>query len=331
MKNYYDILGLSSYEDSQDVILDKYKKATEMLSSHVMNKDMRSQLIDINEAFLVLSDITLKRKYDYALSIGSERGELSNLLLEKRQKSEQFITDKLVATPKRRKKNKWPAIICGLLLLSALGTLLRICSQAYIQDQNSSVVDIGLFSVPSGWTNYSIDGAFSLSVPQTMELSQEYDCYIQWNSENLGVLDCSDAIFQQKGLSEMEADALGKYARVIAESFSLSSEDLPHYYDSPALTPEDFKEFREIVDDEIKPYTYLNEPRWRWIEIDGTKALEGTYRRNGEDGPVKCKFYILFNLNQMAKVIVAFREKDSEIWESDLNNVIRTFKWTTPR
>lgn len=42
MKNYYDILGLSSYEDSQDVILDKYKEVTIQLSSHVLDKDMGS-------------------------------------------------------------------------------------------------------------------------------------------------------------------------------------------------------------------------------------------------------------------------------------------------
>jgi len=86
-----------------------------------------------------------------------------------------------------------------------------------------------------------------------------------------------------------------------------------------------------MVDEEIKPYTYVDNPIWRWIDIDGTKAIEGTYRRNGDDGPVNCKFYLLSNYGEMAKIVVTFREKDGNRWESDLNNVIRTFKWDAPR
>ena len=62
MKNYYEILKLLSYEDSQDVILAQYKNLTAQLRFQVLNKDIKKQLIEINEAFLVLSDKELKRK-----------------------------------------------------------------------------------------------------------------------------------------------------------------------------------------------------------------------------------------------------------------------------
>ena len=80
MKNYYNILGLSSYEDSQDVILAKYKEITARLRSQVLSKDLKNQLIEVNEAFLVLSDKELKKKYDYSLSSNSQD---NTLLLEK--------------------------------------------------------------------------------------------------------------------------------------------------------------------------------------------------------------------------------------------------------
>lgn len=152
MKNYYDILGLSSYEDSQDVILDKYKEVTTQLSSHVLDKDMRGQLIAVNEAFLVLSDEELKKKYDYALSSNLVNEELLKLLALKRQKAEQFINDKLSNAPKKRKKNKWPAIICGFFLLSALGTISRTCSHAYMQEKSSHADIVQSFSTPSDWS-----------------------------------------------------------------------------------------------------------------------------------------------------------------------------------
>ena len=86
-----------------------------------------------------------------------------------------------------------------------------------------------------------------------------------------------------------------------------------------------------MVDEEIKPYTYVDTPTWRWIDINGTKAIEGSYKRNGENGPVKCKIYLLSNYSEMVKIIITFREKDSQQWESDLNHVIQTFKWETLR
>lgn len=331
MKNYYDILGLSSYEDSQDVILDKYKEVTTQLRSHVLDKDMSGQLIAVNEAFLVLSDEELKKKYDYALSSNLVNEELLKLLAAKRQKAEQFINDKLSNAPKKRKKNKWPAIICGFFLLSALGTISRTCSQAYIQEKSSHAEVVNTFVVPSDWSEYRIDNAFSLSVPNTMELRNDYDDYTQWANNKIGLLSSADAVFQQKNLSSMTKDAYNTYARVLIQHFSFSPGEVEHHYESPGLVSEDYRNLREMVDEEIKQYTYVDRPTWRWIDINGTKAIEGTYRRNGDDGPVKCKFYLLSNHSEMTKVLITFREKDSDLWESDLNNVIKTFKWESPK
>ncbi len=331
MKNYYSILGLSSYEDSQDVILGKYKTVTAQFRAQVLNKDMKDPLIEINEAFLVLSDTDLKKKYDYSLSNDSEDDELTLCLSEKRNKAKSFISEKLSNAPKKKKKNKWPAIICGFFLLSALGTISRTCSQAYMQEKSSHAEVITTFSTPSDWTEYKIDNALSISVPNTMELRHDYDDYTQWMSNNIGLLNSSDAVFQQKNLSSMSSDAYNTYARVLIQHYSFSPGEVEHHYESPGLVAEDYRNLKEMVDDEIKPYTYIDTPTWHWIDIDGIKAIEGDYRRNGEDGPVKCKFYLLSNYNEMVKIIVTYREKDGDYWESDLNNIIRTFKWTSPR
>lgn len=331
MKNYYSILGLSSYEDSQDVILAKYKEITAHLRSQVLSKDVKNQLIEVNEAFLVLSDKELKRKYDYSFSSNSQDSTLLSDISLKHDRAVQFVSAKLDNAPKKRKKNKWPAIICGFFLLSAIGTITRTCSQAYIQEKSSHAEIVEAFTTPSDWSEYKIAGAMTISVPNTMELRKDYDDYTKWMSNNIGVLNSADAVFQQKNLSEMSDDAYQTYARVLIQHFSFSPADVEHHYESPGLTPEDYRNLREMVDEEIKPYTYVDTPTWRWIDINGTKAIEGSYRRNGENGPVKCKIYLLSNYSEMVKIIITFREKDSQQWESDLNHVIQTFKWETLR
>lgn len=331
MKNYYNILGLSSYEDSQDVVLSRYKEMTAHLRSQVLSKDVKNQLIDVNEAFLVLSDKELKRKYDYSLSSNSQDTTLLSGITLKHERAAQFVSEKLDNAPKKRKKSKWPAILCGFFLLSALGTVSRTCTQAYRQEKSSQAEIVEVFTAPSDWSEFNIDGAIKISVPNTLELRKDYDDYTQWISNNIGVLSSADAVFQQKNLSEMSDDAYQTYARVLIQHYSFSPADVEHHYESPGLTAEDYRNLREMVDEEIKPYTYVDTPTWRWIDINGIKAIEGSYRRNGDNGPVKCKFYLLSNFSEMAKIIITFREKDSRRWESDLNSIIRTFKWENPR
>lgn len=331
IKNYYDILGLSSYEDSQDVILSKYREVTAKFRSQVLDKDVTSHLIDINEAYLVLSDTKLKQKYDYALSNDSGTDELLQYLADKHNKANEFVTGRLANAPKKRKKNRWPAIICGFFLLSALGTISRTCTQAYVQEKSSHAEVVNIFETPTNWTEYKIDDSFSISVPNSMELRHDYDDYTRWVSNKLGLLSSADAVFQQKELATMSSEAYKTYARVLVQHFSFSPGEVEHHYESPGLTSEDYKNLREMVDDEILPYTYIDRPTWKWIDVNGSKIIEGSYRRNGDDGPVKCKFYLMSNYGEMAKIIVTFREKDSEQWAEDLNNVIRTFRWNNPR
>lgn len=331
MKNYYNILGLSSYEDSQDVVLSRYKEMTAHLRSQVLSKDVKKQLIEVNEAFLVLSDKELKRKYDYSLSSNSQDDALLSGISLKHGRAVQFVSEKLDNAPKKRKKNKWPAVLCGFFLLSALGTVSRTCTQAYRQEKSSQAEIVELFSAPSDWSEYSIDGAIKISVPNSMELRNDYDDYTQWVSNNLGILSSADAVFQQKNLSEMSDDSYQLYARVLIQHYSFSPADVEHHYESPGLTEEDYRNLREMVDEEIKPYSYVETPTWHWIDLNGTKAIEGKYRRNGENGPVKCKFYLLSNYDEMVKMIISYRESDSNLWESDLENVIKTFKWNRPK
>lgn len=332
MKNYYDILGLPSYEDSQDAILTSYKNSTNKMRDTIFDKkDVESKLIILNEAFLVLSDVTLKREYDYYLSSNTENKELLDAISAKRKKAETFIQTKLANTPKKKKRSKWPAVLCGFFLLSALGTIMKTCTQASLESSSTPSQELGRFVPDSEWNRYEIANSFSISIPPSLELRHDYDDYTKLLKNNLLAISNADAVFQQDNLANLSPEAYNTYCRVMVEHYNFSPGEVERHNQTSYITTEDKKNFREMVDVELGPYSYVDIPTFQWVDISGTKALEAKYRRTGDKGPVVCRLYLLPNYNEMVKMIVSYREFDASIWKSDLENIIRTFKWSTPK
>lgn len=332
MKNYYDILGLPSYEDSQGAILSSYKNSTNKMRNTIYDKkDVESKLINLNEAFLVLSDVKLKREYDYYLSSNTENSELLDAISAKRKKAESFIQSKLANTPKKKKRSKWPAIICGLLLLSAIGTIMKTCIQASLESSSAPSQKLGSFVPNSDWRKYEIANSFSISVPLSLELRHDYDDYTKLLTNNHLEISNADAVFQQGNLSDLSPEAFNTYCRILVEHYDFSPGDVERHNQTFYITAEDEKSFKEIVDEQLGPYCYVDIPTFQWVDISGTKALEAKYKRTGDKGPVVCRLYLLQNYNEMVEMVVSYRESDASIWKSDLENVIRTFKWNTPK
>ena len=233
-------------------------------------KDVESKLIILNEAFLVLSDVTLKREYDYYLSSNTENSELLDAISAKRKKAESFIRSKLA-------------------------------------------------------------NSFSISIPQSLELRHDYDDYTKLLKNNHLAISNADAVFQQSNLADLSPEAYNTYCRVLVEHYDFSPGEVERHNQTSYITAEDKKNFKEMVDAELGPYSYVDIPTFQWVDISGTKALEAKYRRTGDKGIVVCRLYLLPNYNEMVKMITSYRESDESIWKSDLENVIRTFKWNTPQ
>lgn len=90
----------------------------------VLDKDVKSQLIVLNEAFLVLSDTGLKSKYDYALSNPSAlTTPLESEIAVKHQKATDFIDNKLAGTKKKEEKT--------LMASHSMWFLLTFCGWDY--------------------------------------------------------------------------------------------------------------------------------------------------------------------------------------------------------
>ena len=74
------------------------------------------------------------------------------------------------------------------------------------------------YTPPNNWKNYEIYNAFTLSVPNSVELRKEFDVYTQevkdisWHGYKINT---RNLVFQQKGLSENNKEAFQTYCRII--------------------------------------------------------------------------------------------------------------------
>lgn len=234
--------------------------------------------------------------------------------------------------------------ICFLILSSIIGTCVRnTYKNGYVADVNSistteeavsgvdtlpRVDDLSAFHVPQSWTRYYINNSFSISVPNSVELRSEYDVYTR-SLEDLGYsYDYDVMVFQQKGLSSKSSQAMQHYCRIMILHGVGNADDFLRSNQIEVIDDDTKLALRDLVITELGGFELLGDPSYQWIDINGTKAMEIKYRRSGfNDNTTHCSMYLLFNYDEMVKMIVSYREQEKELWLPDLDNVIRTFKW----
>ena len=185
------------------------------------------------------------------------------------------------------------------------------------------------FIPPKGLGYYAInDNAFSISVPPILELRHEYDGYTRQLQELGFVYNADVVIFQQKGLSHKEKDAYESYCRIIIQHTLGYAGDFLYSYETEYIDQETKSFLKDLVLSELGPYTLIDDPDYGWICIDSMNAIEIKYRRSGSnENTTACTMYLLFNYDEMVKMIVSYREQDQSTWLPDLDNVIKTFRW----
>ena len=195
-------------------------------------------------------------------------------------------------------------------------------------DTLPQVDNLSAFHVPQSWTRYYINKSFSISVPNSVELRSEYDVYTR-SLEDLGYsYDYDVIVFQQKGLSSKSTQALQHYCRIMIQHGVGNADDFLRSNQIEVIDDETKLALRGLVITELSGFTLLGEPSYQWIDINGTKAIEIKYRRSGtNDNTTHCSMYLLFNYDEMVKMVVSYREQERKLWLPDLDNVIKTFKW----
>ena len=188
------------------------------------------------------------------------------------------------------------------------------------------------FIVPRDWTTYVLDNAFQISVPPTVELQKEDDIYTQLVQKSPLYVDASSAIFHQKGLGNLSKGSTQRYCRIMFQHEVANYGDFFRATETAYLDAETRTALKEMVSQELIPGTsFIVEPQIDWVDFNGIKAVRINYVRHGFNGagPVTCQMYLLFNNKEFVKILLSYRESESDIWKDDFKKVITTFKWNT--
>lgn len=208
-------------------------------------------------------------------------------------------------------------------------------------DSRGNIKNIGTLVPPKNWTTYRIAGAFVLSVPNTIELKDTNlrTRTIKWNNErsqkeiirfiNDSVeRDLSEIAFQQKGLAAKEKDALNTYSRIMIQVTQGKAGDYLKSCEHEELNVEDIHAFQEFARQSTGGFEIMGTPQVRWIKLENIYGVEVEHIRKGVEQYTTHVFtYFFFNDNKMANIILSYRQQDSQKWEEDFSNIIRTFKW----
>ena len=198
-------------------------------------------------------------------------------------------------------------------------------------ESDTELYELESFTIPKTWTKYvSSNNAFSLYVPNAVELRSEDDAYTK-RLDNQGLYDDYDMVFQQKDLSKMSNEALKLYCRILIRYRECSPGDVLRSNETEPIDAETGEYFTELAKSQVHPsQKLLGKPSYRWIKENDINAIEITYRRTGDANGTTTThgtIYLLFNYDEMVIIIIAYREQEANIWLPNLDNIIKTFKW----
>lgn len=192
--------------------------------------------------------------------------------------------------------------------------------------------------IPSDtWMNYEISNAFTLSVPNTVELRNKNDLYtqevknIKWHGYKINL---NNVVFQQKGLSINASEAFDTYCRILVNYEKGNAGDFLKATEYEELGAEDilYLQNQIIQSNEAVGNKIIGKPNICWIKIGNIYALEsGCVRSGTEDNHVQVYTYSFSNNNETVTITLSYWVKDRQKWEKDFQNLIRTFAWKTLR
>jgi hypothetical protein len=182
---------------------------------------------------------------------------------------------------------------------------------------------------PNNWQTYSAEGVFEISVPPSIELRNKSDEYsIQLQKYNLLKDDVS--IFQQKGLSSRNKDALNHYCRVLIQYFEGAPGDYMTKNEALLIDDEFASVLQEMVTNEIGPMSsQIGQTEYRWKKSNNHTYLEVEYTRTGVNITplVVCKICLFQNDDEMVKILMSYKENESELWQKDFALIPKYFRW----
>lgn len=231
-------------------------------------------------------------------------------------------------------------LVCIILFLYCNGGSAKAFEKSrvdFVRDRNNTFEEnIGgiLKEYPvKEWMNYEFSNAFTMSVPNTVELRNKNDLYsqevknVRWHGYKINL---NNVAFQQKGLAVNSPEAFETYCRILVNYEKGNAGDFYKATEYEELGAEDILYLQKSVKqgNEAAGNEIIGEPEICWIKIGNIYALEFGYVRSGtEDNRVQVYTYSFFNNDETVTITLSYWVKDREKWEKDFQNLIRTFAW----
>ena len=183
--------------------------------------------------------------------------------------------------------------------------------------------------IPNDWTNYTVNNAFILSVPPTIELRHDYDIYTQRLKDMKLNVNSDVVVFQQNGLANATDSSKNKYCRIMIQYIDGNYNDYYRATETDYIDTDTKGFLYEMAEAELGTSHFIGDVNYAWTSVGKIKALKTSYTRSGFDGasPVACQIYLLFNNKEMVKIVMSYRESESNIWKSDFEKIVKTFNW----
>lgn len=186
---------------------------------------------------------------------------------------------------------------------------------------------------PKHWKDQTFFNALKISVPITVE-KQRKDSPYGRNLASKGMLQIQDntVIFNQKGLCDMKPEAKEKYCRIMFYYLEGDHGDFLKRDETEPFDREYEQLLSEMVSEEIGPAGRLMGTFSReWVRINNANAILVTYRRTGVNFdtsiPVYCRVLLFQDDYRFVKMIISYREKETDLWADDFEQVMRSFEW----
>lgn len=321
--NYYQILGLHSFENKQDLILEAYRIKTERtLKLNSEKEEIYKKLLLINEAYLVLKDSELKIIYDYDLSRNVITDNLKERIIEKQNKAKDFINEKENLIPKNnkhKKRNKiWKITGWSFLIIIILTPIIFGILYTEITSRPDTPVKFKISEIPSTWETYNFKN-FSISMPPDFILSES-----QGIVEGTNVNENPDDAFifeSYNNQNDFLASVCIVYEKTVYGDIKFTPQDSPH------LNPYDLIDIKNEFKKSLGLGYIVEIDNYRWIRFNETNALELPCKIKSIDFENNINLYILFNGERNVIIGTQIGDINKSIIQIELLKIVSSFKW----
>lgn len=196
-----------------------------------------------------------------------------------------------------------------------------------------------MYAQDATWETVSIPGTGTYQIPPSLEI--QAGVYKRFSDKfRRTVLEIETSpdrvVAQPKGINTRDPTAMKRYCRVIVETAQghYSKLDEPITLSPTELNSHDKERKDEFQQAAIQSATKGMEVKilsWepsKIVRVNGIDAVVTTFTRTLNNGPpVLVREYTINNNDRFHRITISYRELEKEIWASDLDKILQTFKF----